>query len=135
MWNWKAGRYGKSGGRKPGSKNKRTLAVEAALRPLVPKAKRKLKALMDAEDEKVAFSACMGVLSYVFGRPVDRKEIAGAGGDALLPQHTDREWARRVAYLLTKPGVEGEEVAALTEGSSGGDLPARHSAGGGDTVP
>ena len=60
----------KTGGRKPGSKNKRTLEVMEALSLLVPKAKRKLKALMDAEDEKVAFSACMGVLSYVFGKPV-----------------------------------------------------------------
>ncbi len=128
----------KTGGRKPGSKNRRTLEVEAALRPLVPKAKRKLKALMDAEDEKVAFSACMGVLSYVFGRPVDRKEIAGAGGESLNPPPMpDREVARRIALLLTRPGSGGEGVIAELTGTAGSDgmvrvVPGR--AGGEDTA-
>ncbi len=62
-------------------------------------------------------------------------ELAGPNAEPLIPHWSDKELARRVALILTKPGVEGEEVAALTEGSSGGDLPARHSAGGGDTVP
>lgn len=118
----------KSGGRMPGSKNKRTLEVEAALSPLVPKAKRKLKELMDAQDEKVAFSACMGVLSYVFGRPIDRKQIAGADGEPLIPgaDMSAREVARRVAHLLTRPGAEGPDtVAAFTEGSGDGARPAQ----------
>ncbi len=55
--------FPKSGGRAKGTKNKRTTEVEQALRPLVPKAKRKLMALIDSEDDKVAYSACMGVLS------------------------------------------------------------------------
>ena len=110
----------KTGGRKPGSKNKRTMEVMEALRPLVPKAKRKLKALMDAQDEKVAFSACMGVLSYVFGRPVDRKEIAGAGGAPLHPpEYSDREWARRIAFILRRGDVEGRSEVMATEGSAG----------------
>ncbi len=81
-----------------------------------------------------ALTACMGVFAYVYGRPIDRKQIAGAGGDALLPQWSVKEQARRIAHILTKPGVEeADEVAALTEGSAGtAHVPDR--SGGEDTV-
>ena len=105
--------YPKTGGRKRGSKNRRTKEVEEALRPLVPKAKRRLKALMDAGDEKVAYSACMGVLSYVFGKPIDRKEIGGPDGAPLIDQTRYDELcgtievARRVAFVMAG-GIEAK---------------------------
>ncbi len=110
----------KTGGRKPGSRNKRTMEVMEALRPLVPRAKRKLKALMDAQDERVALSAVLGVLSYVFGKPIDRKEIGGPDGAALLPQYTEKETARRLALLLTLPDIRADAEAKATAGSDQG---------------
>ena len=107
--------HAKTGGRKSGSKNKRTLEVLEALRPLVPRAKRKLKALMDAEDEKVALSAVMGVLSYVFGKPIDRKEIGGPDGAPLIETRREElfstmEQARRIAFVLGMGDVAKQEL-------------------------
>jgi hypothetical protein len=83
-----------------GSKNRRTKEVEEALRPLVPSAKRKLKALIESSDDKTAFMAVMGVLGYVYGKPVDRREIGGPGGEPLIPQLSNQEAALRIANIL-----------------------------------
>ncbi len=64
--------YAKTGGRQKGSKNRRTVEVEEAVNPLVPAAKRKLKALLGSGDEKVALAAAQLVLAYRWGRPIDR---------------------------------------------------------------
>ncbi len=96
--------YAKTGGRAKGSKNRRTKEVEEALRPLIPKAKRKLKALIDSKDDKVAYSACMGVLSYVFGKPIDRQQLSGPNDGPIRTEDATkldvRELARRTVYLL-----------------------------------
>ncbi len=99
--------YAKTGGRKPGTKNRRTKEVEEALRPLVPAAKKKLKALIASEDDKTAYMAAMAVLSYVFGKPIDRQQLGGIPGGVPLiePTRYDElygkvEVARRVAFVL-----------------------------------
>ena len=92
--------HAKSGGRAKGSKNRRTKEVEEALRPLVPSAKRKLKALIESSDDKTAFMAVMGVLGYVYGKPVDRREIGGPGGEPIIPQLSNHEAALRIANIF-----------------------------------
>ncbi len=95
----------KTGGRKKGTKNRRTIEVEEALRPLVPAAKRRLKALLAADDDKVAYSAAMGILSYVYGRPIDRQQVSGAPNGEPITLSTgepadNREIARRLALIF-----------------------------------
>ncbi len=97
----------KTGGRRKGTKNRRTVEVEAVLRPLVPAAKRRLKALMESEDDKVAYSAAMGILSYVYGRPIDRQQVSGAPNGEPIALSTgepadNREIARRLALIFTR---------------------------------
>ena len=47
-------------------------------------------------------------------------EISGPDQTPLATEYTDKEWARRLAYLLTKPGTGGEDVVAeLMEGTEG----------------
>ena len=97
------------------------------MRPLIPAAKKKLKALMDSDDVKVAYSAVMGVLSYVYGKPIDRRELGGPDGKPLVPdvpKLSTLELARRILFVLDKAKREAEEVngpAGPAEAASGGD--------------
>ncbi len=70
----------KTGGRPKGARNRRTKEVEAVLRPLIPGAKKKIKALLGSEDEEIALKAVQMLFAYVFGKPVDRREISGPDG-------------------------------------------------------
>jgi hypothetical protein len=44
--------------------------------------------------------AVMGVLSYVYGKPVDRREIGGPDGKPIIPQLTNEEAALRIANIF-----------------------------------
>ena len=104
------------GGRKPGSKNRRTKEVEAFLRPALPGAKKRLKALLTSDDEVTAMKAITLILAYIYGRPVDRREISGPDG-AELPL-SDFEIARRMALVLDVGVLDMAEAAA--DGRRGG---------------
>lgn len=104
--------YAKSGGRARGTKNHRTKEVEEALRALVPAAKRKLKDLMDSGDDKVAYSAVMAVFSYVFGKPVDRREIGGPDGTPLIPKESLTKQELAIRLLNIFGGIMREQAAA-----------------------
>ena len=81
----------KSGGRRLGSRNKRTVAGEQVLKPLVPGAKRRIKALLQADDPEIALKCAQLVLSYVFGKPTERRELTGPDGKPLHEPVSDRE--------------------------------------------
>lgn len=68
------------GGRPPGSKNKRTREVEAVMRPMVPRVRRRLMRLLEDEDAELALRASQLILGYCYGTPTQRKEITGANG-------------------------------------------------------
>ena len=70
----------KVAGRKKGSKNRRTVAGEVALKPLVPGAKKRIRELIQSDDEKVALAAVQSVLAYVYGKPVEKRELSGPEG-------------------------------------------------------
>ena len=96
----------KTGGRKPGTRNRRTIEVEEAMRPLEPRARRALRTLLETGEPDVRLKAAGLVLAYCWGRPVDRRELSGPDGRPLAfgaePQsHGERteELARRLAYL------------------------------------
>jgi len=67
-------------GRPRGTKNRVTREVREALRPALPKARRRLKQLVEHEDAEIALKAVTLVLAYFFGKPVERKEMSGPGG-------------------------------------------------------
>ena len=70
-------------GRPRGSKNRTTVAVEAAMRPLERHAKRTLKELMAPEKEAaIRLKAAELVLAYRFGRPRQRSEFSGPDGQS-----------------------------------------------------
>jgi hypothetical protein len=70
------------GGRPKGSRNKRTIAVEQAMRKLLPKSKLALvRLLTDAKvADDVRFKAAALVYGYVFGKPTERREVSGPDG-------------------------------------------------------
>ena len=45
-------------------------------------------------------------------------EVSGPEGEPLVPQYTNKEWARRIAHLLTRPDAE-EETRAAAEAAEG----------------
>ena len=63
-------------------------------------------------------------------------ELSGPDQEPLIPQVSERETARRLAWLLTRPGSGGEGiVAALTEGTDGSSVVSSpRSAGSGDAA-
>jgi hypothetical protein len=99
----------RSPGRPPGAKNKRTKEAEAAMRPLVPGAKKRIKALVDSKDEATALKAIQTILAYVYGRPVDKRELSGPEGEPQKLEYTTPELARRMLTLLDLAGREAAE--------------------------
>ena len=87
----------KTGGRKPGSKNKRTLEVEEAMRPVLPAAKRKLRALIESEDQEIAMKAVTMVYGYVFGKPRESRVVLGGDGGPAAQQMIEEQAARIAA--------------------------------------
>jgi hypothetical protein len=77
-------------GRVAGTKNRRTLEIEALLRPTVPGIKRRLREIIkDPNVEPELFlRAAQLVFAYVYGRPVERKEISGPDGAPVETRNT-----------------------------------------------
>lgn len=67
-------------GRRRGVKNRRTVEVEAVMRPMMPRVCRKLRVLLDSSDPVTVFKASSLVLAYLYGRPVERKEVSNPDG-------------------------------------------------------
>ena len=99
----------KTGGRPKGAKNRRTKEVEAFLRPALPGAKKRLKALLTSDDEQTAMKAITLVLAYVYGRPVDRREVSGPDGFEV--SLSDFEIARRLALVLDSADQDDDDPA------------------------
>ncbi len=93
-------------GRPKGSKNKRTLLGNEFLCTLGPRAKKRLRTIIDGDDDELALKAIELTLAYNFGRPVQAKEISGPDGDPIQTAHArtvirdDRELARRITLAL-----------------------------------
>jgi hypothetical protein len=92
-------------GRPLGSKNRRTVAIEALLQPAVRPAKRLVIALLKDEsaDMELRVKAAQLVLSYIFGKPRERTELTGKDGAALVPQSRafTKEDAEATAKAMT----------------------------------
>ena len=102
-----------------GSKNKVTKEIRAIAGKYSHRAIRSVwKLATHAENLDVQLKALTLILAYAHGKPTDRQELTGADGKALLPQHTDKETARRLALLLTLP-----DFSAASPASSGNTPP------------
>ena len=119
-------------GRPKGSQNRATKAIREIAQKYTRRAVlRCWKLAKDADNQDVQLKALQLLLAYGHGRPVDRQEVSGADGVPLHPPLTEREQARRIALILTRPGSGGEGIVAeLMEGSSGESM--THSARGED---
>ena len=113
----------KYGGRPKGAKNKRTIEAEAFFRTSLPAAKRRLKDLIASKDEATALQAVKLVWAYTFGKPVDRREVTGAGGVPLVEPTrrgellTTMEMARQILFTLRMSdaaAAELDEIEART---------------------
>ena len=71
-------------GRPKGSLNRATKEVRAALRPTLPKAKRRLRELVESQDSEIAFKAVALIFAYSYGKPTERRELTGAEGGPQL---------------------------------------------------
>jgi hypothetical protein len=112
-------------GRRPGSKNKRTVEVELALRPMLPRAKRKLAELLQSDDPETAYKALALTFGYIFGKPTERvsAEVSGPDGQPIQTQELGYdEAARRIAFLLVagreKARAEGAPSLQVIEGDA-----------------
>jgi hypothetical protein len=102
-------------GRRPGSKNRRTIECEIALRPMLPRARRKLTELLGSSDPEMALRATTLLFAYVYGRPTERREVTGVDGAPLVPPAEPLDYmeaARRIGFLL----VAGREQARVAGG-------------------
>ena len=71
------------------------------MRPLEPKAKRTLKALLDSDDDATRLKAAELVYAYRYGRPTRRAELSAPDGKAIETEMLDdREIARQTALIL-----------------------------------
>ncbi len=99
-------------GRKPGTKNRRSILGSEYLAAINPKAKRRLRQIIEGKDDELALKAATLVLAYSFGRPIEAREISGPNGAPIQTRDVDdREFARLVAFTLTM----GERQPALVE--------------------
>ena len=87
-------------GRPKGARNRRNILGEEYLRTLNPKAKKRLRKIIDGDDAELALKAASLVLSYSFGKPVERAINANANINVV--DVDDREFARMVAFMLEK---------------------------------
>lgn len=67
-------------GRPKGSRNRATKEVREALRTTLPKAKTRLRELIQSENPEIAFKAVSLVMAYSYGKPTERRELSGAEG-------------------------------------------------------
>ncbi len=69
----------KTGGRKKGTPNKTTAEIRSAAQAHGPAALKKLAALVESKDERVAVAACNAILDRAYGRPV--QALSGPDGE------------------------------------------------------
>lgn len=100
-------------GRPKGSKNKRTKAVEDAMRPLEPRAKRCLKELLDSDDEAIRLKAAELVYAYRYGKPKHRSELSGVDGAPIRQETQIIEASKRVAQVMAGAANKNEPKEAL----------------------
>ncbi len=94
-------------GRPKGRKNRRTILGSEYLRTINPKAKRRLRQIIEGSDAELALKAATLVLAYSFGKPIETREISGPGGGPIETRDVDdREFARLV------PGAVGRNARA-----------------------
>ncbi|MGI9569583.1 MAG: hypothetical protein ACR2PH_07580 [Desulfobulbia bacterium] len=104
----------KTGGRKKGSLNKKTIELRAAARGYGQVALNTLvKLVKQGSSEAIRFQAAQALLDRGYGRAPQAIEHTGKDGQT-LESVSNMELARRVAYLLTsgieeKPGEEDKE--------------------------
>ncbi len=99
-------------GRPKGRKNLRTVLGSEYLASINPKAKRRLRQIIEGSDAELALKAATLVLAYSFGKPIETREVSGPGGGPIVTREVDdREFARLVAFTLTM----GERQPALVE--------------------
>lgn len=100
----------RKGGRKPGSVNKVNADIRKAYELLLNKSIPKLNGWLNAvakTDPAKALELHCKMSEYVIPK-LARSEVTGAGGTPLVPQHSDRELARRIAFLLNS-GLRAQE--------------------------
>jgi hypothetical protein len=136
------GRSGNPGGRPRGSKSLRNLLIEA-LRKKTKDAKGNEREYYDLLVEAIVLNAAKGnaalvklIFDYHEGPPVQKHELAGAGGGPLIPGHLvtgldngTRTLLRELRGRLPRTGsetrppevVDVEAVAELPAGRSEGD--------------
>lgn len=98
------------GGRKKGVPNKVHGDIRKAFALLLDNSAPKIQGWLDevAEtDPAKAVDLLVKVAEYVVPK-LARSEVTGAGGEPLVPQHSDRELARRIAFLLNS-GLRAQE--------------------------
>ena len=119
-------------GRPRGSRNKVTKAIRDIAQRYTRRAvKQAWKLAQHAENQDVQLKALALLLAYAHGKPTDRQELTGKDGESLVPamySMPDKEIARRCALILTLAD-EAAAPEAAEDGSSGGGLPSRRSAG------
>ncbi len=110
----------KTGGRKKGSKNRRTVEVEMFLRPALPAAKRRVKELLASKDEEIALKTATLLLGYVFGKPRERRELSGPDGGAIETRATQiLEASQRVSEAFTEVADTTDPGEVMTDESVG----------------
>jgi hypothetical protein len=101
--------YPKTGGRPKGARNKRTVAVQEAMAPLEPKARKTLIGLLNDADPDIRFKAAQLIYAYRWGRPTERRELSGRDG-APIEQRTEtirREDPDLVAEAVARIAAAG----------------------------
>ena len=109
----------KTGGRRKGSKNRRTVEVEMFLRPALPAAKRRVKELLASKDEEIALKTATLLLGYVFGKPRERRELSGPDGSPIQQETQLIESAKRVAEVFTEVADTPAPAEVMTDESLG----------------
>jgi len=108
----------KFGGRKKGSRNRRTVLGADYLKSLNPKAKKRLASLLEGKDDGLAYKAAELVLAYSYGRPAQTQLLGGDGGDPIMMQQAMAalddpvEMNRRLETLMLDM-LEGRNAEAV----------------------
>ena len=97
----------KTGGRKPGVKNKKTLGMRAKAQPYADKAITVVYKLLKSENETIRLSAAKELIDRGYGRP--QQSIEKTVDKTVQIEVSDTDVARRAAFLLHKAGLEQEK--------------------------
>jgi hypothetical protein len=95
----------KTGGRRPGTRNKTTLDIRTLAAPYGPDAVKTLASLMcdEAQPPEVRLKACAALLDRGYGKPVEYKEVTGhPGNEQSLKNLTDEELNAEIKRVLVE---------------------------------